>query len=205
MKALTTDPGQPRQPEVLQFDQPLRDVVITRVTTLVEDLKARHRIELESSFEKGRVEGERALGELLVQQRSELMAMKASVVDSLMACLPNVTRECENALVELALETARRLVAGMPVSEEMIRASIREAISQVQEATEYLVQLAPEDYEILSKLERDDTLPRTEGKLIRFEPSTLVTRGGCMVRTRFGTLDCRRETQFEALKEALNA
>jgi len=180
-------------------------VVITRVTTLVEDLKARHRAELESSFERGRVEGERALGELLVQQRSELMAMKASAVDSLMACLPNVTRECENALVELALETARRLVAGMPISEEMIRASIREAISQVQEATEYLVQLAPEDYEILSKLERDDTLPRTEGKLIRFEPSTLVSRGGCMVRTRFGTLDCRRETKFEALKEPLSA
>ncbi len=205
MKGPTTEAERLHRGDAIHFNRPVRDIVVRRMTTATAELEARHRVELEASYERGRVEGERALGELLVHQRSELMALKTSAVDALQECFPSVIRECEQTLVQLALEAARRLVAGMPVSEEMIRMCISDAISQVREATEYLVQLAPEDYAILNRIEQADTLPRDEGKMVRFEPSAAVSRGGCLVITRFGTLDSRRETKYEALKEALSS
>jgi len=37
----------------------------------------------------------------------------------------------------------------------------------------------------------------------RFLSSVDVTRGGCLVETRFGTVDARRETKFDLLKKNL--
>lgn len=40
---------------------------------------------------------------------------------------------------------------------------------------------------------------------LRFAGSSEVTRGGCLVQTRFGVIDARRETKVEQIRQALNA
>jgi flagellar biosynthesis/type III secretory pathway protein FliH len=38
---------------------------------------------------------------------------------------------------------------------------------------------------------------------VHFDCSPEVTRGGCLVQTRFGIIDARRETKIELLKQAM--
>jgi flagellar biosynthesis/type III secretory pathway protein FliH len=38
---------------------------------------------------------------------------------------------------------------------------------------------------------------------LRFSGAAEVTRGGCIVQTRFGLVDARRETKMEQLRQAL--
>jgi flagellar biosynthesis/type III secretory pathway protein FliH len=38
---------------------------------------------------------------------------------------------------------------------------------------------------------------------LRFISATEVTRGGCLVQTRFGLIDARRETKLAQLKQSL--
>ena len=115
------------------------------------DREAIHTGDLQASYERGRLDGERALSEQLVRQRAEVMELQTGVLASLRNAVPQVAREGERALVALALEAARKLVSGLPVSAEMIEAAVKEAIEQVEDTAGFTVQLHPEDLLLLER------------------------------------------------------
>ena len=183
------------------FAAPVRDVKIVRSGTR-EDL---YQQDLKASFERGRIEGEKSLGAQLVQQRAEVMELQTGVLAALRNVVPQVARECEGALVTLAIEAARRLVGGLPVSAEMVEASVKEACAQVEDSAGLNVQLHPDDLALLEKVNSPLLLPQGGKDRIHFHASAQVSRGGCVVQTRFGVIDARRETKIELLKNALSA
>ncbi len=190
--------------ETLTLPQPLRDV---RPLTPIPALEAEHRMrEAEANaYERGRRDAEKALREQLLQQRSELLEMHQGVVDSLRRAVSQVVTETEDALLNLALEAAQRLIAGMPVSPEMLEAVVREALSHVEDNTEITVHLHAEDLALLRK--HDSPLLRSspESGALRFVGSAEIARGDCLVQTRFGLLDARRETKLQQLRDSMKA
>ena len=185
--------------ENLQFAAPLRDVTLVRSGER-ETLRQQ---DLQASYERGRLEGERALGEQLVKQRAEVMELQTGVLASLRSAVPQVTRDCERALVSLALEAAQKLVCGLPVSAELIEAAVKEACAAVEDSAEFTVQLHPEDLALLQRTNSPLLLPQGGEERIHFHSSGQISRGGCLVQTRFGVIDARRETRFELLQKAL--
>jgi flagellar assembly protein FliH len=185
--------------ESIALAAPLRDVKLARCG----DREALRREDLQASYERGRLDGERALGEQLVRQRAEVMELQTGLLAALREAIPQVARDGERTLVALALEAAQKLVSGLPVSGELIEASVREAIAQVEDTAEFTVQLHPEDLALLERTNSPLLLPQGGQERIRFQPSTHVTRGGCVVQTRFGVIDNRRETKVELLQKAV--
>ena len=188
-------------PEPIRFHAPLREVQAVLSPSSEpgfgsEDLAA---------YERGRRDGERSLGQQLLQQRSELMELHQGVVDSLRNALPRVSQEAEKMLVELALEAAQRIVAGMPIPPKMVEAVVREAVGQVEDNAEILIHLHPDDLALLRKVQSPILQGLPESGPLRFAPSSEVSRGGCMIHTRFGLLDARRETKIEQLRQSLAA
>lgn len=190
-------------PEKIQLTQPVRDVRLAWHGAADTDFERQLHDREQTAYERGRQDGERALGEQLVRQRSELLELQHGVFESLRQAVPQVVHDCENALVSLALEVAQKLVAGLPVSSEMVEGAVHEALSHVEESTEFNVYLHPDDL---------DTLQRANSPLLslhggadrtHFHNTKEVSRGGCLVQTRFGVIDGRRETKFEALKKSL--
>jgi flagellar biosynthesis/type III secretory pathway protein FliH len=127
------------------------------------------------------------------------------VVNSLQRTLPQMIQEAESTLMNLALESAQKIVAGLPIDSQMVEAVVHEALEQVEDTAEIVIQLHPDDLALLRKHESPllNGLPET-GPL-RFGGASEVTRGGCIVQTRFGLLDARRETKLEQLRKTLNA
>jgi flagellar biosynthesis/type III secretory pathway protein FliH len=67
------------------------------------------------------------------------------------------------------------------------------------------VRLHPADLELLQKA-GSPLLTSADGvSEFRFLGSPEVARGGCLVQTRFGTVDARRETKFDLMKRSLVA
>ncbi|MCC6233748.1 MAG: hypothetical protein IT580_13945 [Verrucomicrobiales bacterium] len=188
-------------PEPIRFSQPLRDVRPGRCAAPSRDWEG----EVRSAFERGRQEGERMLAEQLLQQRNETRQVFEGVIASLQKSIHQVTHDSEQQLVALALEIARKLIGDIPISTEMVEASVREAISQVEDATELHVRLHPVDLELLHKSDSSLLKAPTDGTTVRFHSSSEVSRGGCLVQTRFGVLDARRETRFDLLKNSVLA
>jgi flagellar assembly protein FliH len=87
----------------------------------------------------------------------------------------------------------------------MVETAIREALAQVEGAAQITVRLHPADLELLQKADSTIVHAGESAKEIRFLGSPEVTRGGCLVQTRFGTIDARRETKFDLLKRSLLA
>jgi flagellar assembly protein FliH len=185
--------------DTVHFSAPVREVKLARSG----DRETLRQQDLQASYEKGRAEGERALSEQLVKQRAEVMELQTGVLAALREAVPQVTRECERALVELALEAAKKLVCGLPVSAEMIEAAVQEACSQVEDTADFTVQLNPEDLALLKRLNSPLLLPEGGKEQIHFHGSAQVSRGGCLVHTHFGVIDARRETRAALLEKVL--
>lgn len=156
-----------------------------------------------AAFERGRIEGERAVSEQLVRQRVEFSELQNGILTSLRGTLPQLARDSEQVLMDLVSEAVGRIVAGIPVDAPLVEGVVREALGQAQEQTDVEVQLHPEDLELLRQTE--SPLLQTEGTGTRLNwiPAASIARGGCLVRTRFGTVDARRETKLENLRTSL--
>lgn len=185
------------------LDQPLRDVLqLTKAPA--QDWEAHLREREEAAYQNGRRDGERALSEQLLQQRNEMVELQNGVVASLQRTLPQMIQESESTLIALALESAQKIIAGLPVDSQMVEAVVREALRQVEDTAEIVIQLHPDDLALLRKHESPLLKGLPETGPLRFTGVSEVTRGGCIVRTRFGMIDARRETKLEQLHKTLS-
>lgn len=190
--------------ETIQLGRPIRDArALIAAFPGVPAATPHNAATEQAAYERGLQDGERALSEQLLRQRTELIELQNGVLKSLRDSITQVTSECEGAMVALALEIAGKLVADMPITSEMVEASVREALASVEQKGSLTVLLNPMDYEMLQTANAPVLLTDIGGERMKFQPSPQVTRGGCMVHTNFGVVDARRETKLEALKQSL--
>ena len=190
--------------ESILFNAPLQDVRLAKAVPTQEPVDPAAERE-KAAYERGHQEGEAALREQLISQRNEMASLLNGVIDSLQKTVPLLVQETESALIQLALESAQKIVAGLPVNPKMVEAVVREALQQVEDTAEVVIQLHPEDLALLQKHKSDVLKPPPNSKPLQFSSSADVTRGGCLLRTRFGIIDARRETKLDQLREALAA
>jgi flagellar assembly protein FliH len=189
--------------ETLTFPAPLRDARPARPPVVSAPVDTAFQDQWKASYELGRIEGEKSLGEQLIKQRAELHELISGVLASLRQAVPLVVRDTETMVVSLALEIAQKLVSDLPISVPMVEASVRDALSQVEGTAQLTIRLHPADLELLQSAASPVlSTPDDQGN-IRFLGSPEVTRGGCLVQTRFGTVDARRETKFDLIKRNL--
>lgn len=190
------------QRDPIHFAIAPRDVVLARRPTLTE-VHEQLRVVEQSAYQRGLIEGERALSEQLLLQRNELSQLHHGAVAALRDAVPQVVRHTEEALVELAFEIARKLVGDLPITRETVAGTVRDALKEVEAASEFSVLLHADDLALL-----DSDPARAIGtdhspSAMRFSASDQVKRGGCLVQTRFGIIDARRETRLASLTQAL--
>ncbi|HXS69679.1 MAG TPA: FliH/SctL family protein [Candidatus Polarisedimenticolia bacterium] len=190
--------------ESIPLDRPLHDVrVLAQAPS--QDWSGLLREREQAAYEKGRREGEDSVREQLILQRNEIGGVLNGVIETLRGAVPQVVQETETALIGLALESARKVVAGMPVNAKTVEAVVREALEQVEDTAEITIQLHAEDLELLQKHKAEILSGKPGSGPLRFVNSQDVTRGGCLVQTRFGIIDARRETKLDQLREAVSA
>jgi len=188
--------------ETIACNPSLREVrLLTQVPS--RDWAAHLREREAAAYLKGRSEGDRACSQQLSQQRKELETLQNGVLKTLQASLPQMLEEAEPALIQLALASAQKILAGLPIDISLVEAVVRETLQQAEDTAEVTVQLNPEDLNLLHKHESPLLSGSAAGKKFRFSNSPDVTRGGCVIQTRFGVLDARRETKLEQLQISL--
>jgi flagellar assembly protein FliH len=189
--------------ETILFDQPLRNVQLLAAAPAQDWQQFLGDREL-VAFENGRRAGESALSEQLLRQRNETVALQRGILSSLQTALPKVAHEAETALIDLALAAAKKIVADMPIDVALVEATVREALRQAEDTAEIIVQVHPEDLTLLRQDQSPILNGLPESGPLRFVPSSEVGRGGCVIQTRFGIIDARRETKIEQLQQSLN-
>ena len=190
--------------DTILFEEPLADVRLLRGSPAQDWKKFLSEAE-SAAFERGRREGESALSGQLISQRNETLELQRGIFQSLQRALPQVAHAAETTLIEIALESAKKVVAGMAVDAAMIEATVREALRQTEDTAEISVQMNAEDLALLRSHQSPLLAGLPDTGPLKFSSCADVTRGGCLVQTRFGLVDARRETKFEQLRQSLNA
>lgn len=187
------------------LDRPLRGVTPGKAAHPAPPILTSADLEAarKAGYDAGRADAERSLGDQLVKQRTEAGTLALGVVEALKRAVPQVVRETERHLVTLALDIAHKLVTDAPVTVEMVQVAVGEALAEVEGASEVHVRLNPEDLELLKSTESALLTPTANGAQVQFHEASEVSRGGCLVQTRFGVIDGRRETRLELLKKSL--
>ncbi len=157
-----------------------------------------------AAYQRGLVEGERRLNEQLLRQRGELLDLQQGVLAALGQAVQKTVHEAESGLIELALETARKLVNDLPINDEMVAAAVRAALAEAEGATEVKVLLHPDDLARLQAMNPPASFASAGAPQAQFHASPEVSRGGCLVHTSLGVIDARRETRLDLIRQALN-
>lgn len=189
--------------ETITLAKPLRDVLLAVPKSPAASSAPTAPDPWQSSYDLGRIDGEKALSEQLLKQRAETHELFQGLMTSLRRAVPQVVHDTESMMISLALEVAQKLVADMPISAAMVEAAVQDALGQVEGTAQVTVRLHPADLELLQSAHSSLLLAGEGANDFRFLGSPEVTRGGCLVQTRFGMVDARRETKFDLLKRNL--
>lgn len=110
----------------------------------------------------------------------------------------------ESGLIELALEIARRVCKSVASSSsEAARETVRTLLDMVAHHDDITLQLNPADAELLNDVA--DEFVQHIGTLehVHIVPDGDVDRGGCILRSRAGTIDARCSTQLDRIAAAI--
>lgn len=155
----------------------------------------------EAAYRRG-VDAARAQAD---QQLVDFRAEVGELVDGVMKKLPTaetqVVAQLRDALPALALDIARRLLAGFEPPPEVISRLCEEALGELFPERENLeIVLSTRDAALLVKL-NPAWMARYPGLKVRTEDG--FAPGDCQVRSRFGLTDARLETKLATLQHSL--
>ena len=167
----------------------------------------------ERGYSRGRDETVVEYEEKLQALRQELEETQHKAVGERLDTLENNVqeqvqkrlRELEGELVEFAAEAAIRLVNDLPISTEILEASILDALKHCENDIEVSVHLNPADLKMLKESESELLSDSPHQRRVRYLKDEEVSRGGCLVETRCGVIDGRRETREKLLMETVKA
>ena len=191
-EALLQDSDRPEEPAALSLEDQL------------------HESE-ERGYSRGRDETVVEYEEKLQALRQELEETQHKTVGERLDTLENNVqeqvqkrlRELEGELVEFAAEAAIRLVNDLPISTEILEASILDALKHCENDIEVSVHLNPADLKMLKESESELLSDSPHQRRVRYLKDEEVSRGGCLVETRCGVIDGRRETREKLLMETV--
>jgi flagellar assembly protein FliH len=186
--------------KLVHFDRPLAGALLpgrsARVYTDTE-VEALRR----EAFRLGQDAARSFADRQLVDIRADVQQLQDGIFAKLADFEPVLVSQIRAALPDLALDLARRLMAGFEPGPEIIERICSEALNQLLPERENLeLILSPRDAHLLEEL-NPAWLQRYPGLKVRADIS--LAAGDCQVRSRFGLTDARRVTKLETLSLGL--
>jgi flagellar assembly protein FliH len=153
------------------------------------------------AFTKGYAQGERAGNEAAGARAEAMLRRLAQTLDELQAFRTEMIQRTERQVVELALAIARKVVQReVSLDSELMLAMARVALDRLGDAATATIRLHPDDYAAAAS-GRAQAGGSGHGVEIVSDPA--VRRGGCVVRSEFGSIDVAVDAQIDELTRAL--
>lgn len=186
--------------KLIAFDRPMTGVAAPglkgRVFTEAELAEA-----TEAAYRRGLDDARSGADQQMVDFRADVGQLQDGVLKKLTGLEPLLFAQLREALPGLAVELARRLLAGYEPSPEVMSRLCEEALAELFPERENLeLVVSPADAEFLGRLNPDWTV-RYPGLRIRADQS--LGRGDCQVHSRFGLIDARQDVKLTTLAHSL--
>ena len=155
----------------------------------------------EAAYQRG-VDAARALADQqMVEFRADIAQLSEGVFRKLDGVDATLVAQLRETLPALAVDIARRLLAGYEPSAEVVSKICEETLAEIFPERDNLeLTLAPGDAQLLDRL--NPAWLRSYPSL-RVRADAALAPGDCQVRSRFGLTDARLQTKLTALQHSL--
>lgn len=196
------------------------DRLIAEARQRAAEVEAQARAQLEArrraGYEEGLAEGRRVGLEQVKNEARQtvLQSVRAELTQltqSLATGLAQYERErrglialAESGLIELAVAIARRVcktLAGR--STDPVRANARALLELVRHHDDLELHVHPDEHELLRDVAAEFTQQTAELEHVQVVADPAVERGGCVIRTRDGTIDASIAAQIDRIATAI--
>jgi len=204
------DPPHNRRAEALNFDDLAAQAnrYLGEVKAEAERILADAREQADAIRQQAAQEGAQAAIQAVEQMVGEKMAPVLLALNQAATELRHAKQEWlthwESSAVHLAAAMAARIVRSeLTQKPEIALTLVREALELAAGSQGVRLRLHPEDYKLLGA--QVQTLIDTMSSIgdADVTPDPAISRGGCRVETRFGTIDQQFETQLKRIEEEL--
>lgn len=188
--------------KLIAFDRPLTGVSAPGLTGRVFT-EAEMAAATEAAYRRGIDDSRGAADQQMVEFRADVEQLHEGLLKTLPALEPMLVTQIRDALPGLAIEIARRLLAGYEPPPDIISRLCEEALAALFPERENLeLVVGSHDAEVLAKL-NPTWRERYPGLRICIDQS--LSPGDCQVRSRFGLTDARQQIKLDALAASLTA
>lgn len=189
-----------------------------RQRTSAAEAEARERLEARAreGYEKGLVEGRQAGLEQIRKEarqaavqgaKDELVRLTRALATGLAEYERNrrsLTALAESGLIELAVAIARRVCKTLASSSaDAARANARALLELVKHHEDLELHVHPDDCELLRDVAGELTQQVAQLEHVSVLADRTVERGGCVLRTRDGTIDASIGSQIDRIAKAI--
>jgi len=186
--------------KLIAFDRPLTGALLPGSASRAyseAELAAR----TEEAYRKGVDATRDAVDQKIVEMRVDMEQLSTGVLDKLTTVEAATLQQLRDALPALAVDIAKRLLAGYEPPPEMVGKLCHEALEQLFPEREGLeLSLCPRDAALLEQVS-PNWLARYPGLKVKQDAN--LAPGDCQVRSRFGLTDARQETKLAVLAHGL--
>ena len=155
----------------------------------------------QAAYRRGIDDARGGADQQMVEFRADIEQLSDGVFKKLSEMEPVLLAQLREALPSLAVEIARRLLAGYEPPAEVVSRVCEEALSELFPERENLeLIVGSRDADVLTRL-NPQWKERYPGLRIRVE--TTLKPGDCQVRSRFGLTDARQQVKLTALAHSL--
>ncbi|MCK6074053.1 FliH/SctL family protein [Paenibacillus silvae] len=155
-------------------------------------------------FQQGFEEG-RAQAEVELQVKIEEMMREAQeVLQEAYVAKDQIIQEAEPFLVELACGIAEKVIdKQLTVEPEQTLELIRQSLSRKREQGQITLCVAPEQFSFVQAAREELALSIDSQAELQILPDATVKDKGCVIRSAFGSVDARIDTQLAEIKKEL--
>ncbi|CAI6026669.1 FliH/SctL family protein [Cohnella sp. JJ-181] len=139
------------------------------------------------------------------QARLEQMLAEAErIVTQAYEAKARIIAEAERFVVELSCSIAGKIVRGtLEGASEMAIDMMKQALARRKERGTITLCVAPEQFEFVEAAKDELALAVDSQAELQIVPDPTVRGGGCVIRSAYGSIDARVDTQLESIRDEL--
>jgi flagellar assembly protein FliH len=135
---------------------------------------------------------------------SSKILLAKEVLDKAYAEKKEIIRESEPFVIELCMQIAAKIIRKeLETSPEVLIHLIKQSLLYSNERSMISICVSPEDFDFVQH-QRNQLLESLEGQVeVKILPEHSIEKGGCVIRTSYGSIDARVDVQLKEIKQAL--
>jgi flagellar assembly protein FliH len=158
----------------------------------------------QTGFEEGYQQGIAQAEEALRQEYSEMLSEAQGILEQSYKLKQQIIQESEPFLIELSTSIAEKVIGKqLTLNPEWVVELIQNVLSRRREKGIIALCVAPSQFAYIQDA-REELLTSIDSQAeLQIIPDSTVQDRGCVIRSSFGSIDARIDTQLKEIKSAL--